>query len=648
MGGDASLYIYEPGVYRGQFGTYASTDQLRVAVENGAVKYYRNGVLLYTSTVAPQYPLLVDTSLNTVNSQISNVVISGAPVPQNVTWTSVASTIQVSGNSLLKVSGAPSWYDAGAVSTQSIASGNGYVEFTAGNATTWRMCGLGNGDSSYYYDDIEFAFYTGGGGDLHIYEAGVYRGQFGSYTGTDQLRVAVENGAVKYYRNGVLLYTSTVAPQYPLLVDTSLNTVNSQISNVVISGASGSGGGSSAGTWTRGYVYLGGQLLAIQFNSSVTWVHQEPFSKGQRLTDAGGNIVSTVEVDPWGGETTWSSNSLLQPHKYTSYERDSDGGDYAMNRRYGSIGARFSQADPYDGSYNMNDPQSFNRYSYVQNDPVNFTDPSGLVPSDGCGADLSFAQCYGNSQWDPFFGGSYGWNDGWGHDPNPGGRVISGATANHDQRVQNTIDQNLAQGYLNNGNFSAAQRIFANNSNVGLSVAGLSFWGTSANDVINTYQSLLPYAEIASSGLGDFKEMLKLEGFLLDLAVDAAFMVLKKTRQPDFFVVSAGVGIGKYGIGSDRAIVSGDGWDALINPMVGSSIGTGGGVSAAFGWLWQLEQPRRRDIENFLGGVSGQISYFEYLGAGWMMSPNSPTKYAFIAGYGAGGKGGSAGFSTRR
>src|SRR5712691_10311458 len=50
----------------------------------------------------------------------------------------------------------------------------------------------------------------------------------------------------------------------------------------------------------------------------------------------------------------------------------------AMMRRYQSYWNRFSQPDPYDGSYNLANPQSFNRYSYTQNDPVNFVDPTGL------------------------------------------------------------------------------------------------------------------------------------------------------------------------------------------------------------------------------------------------------------------------------
>jgi hypothetical protein len=53
-----------------------------------------------------------------------------------------------------------------------------------------------------------------------------------------------------------------------------------------------------------------------------------------------------------------------------------------MMRRYHGYWHRFSQPDPYDGSYDASDPQSFNRYSYTQNDPVNFIDPLGLFPQD--------------------------------------------------------------------------------------------------------------------------------------------------------------------------------------------------------------------------------------------------------------------------
>ncbi len=121
-------------------------------------------------------------------------------------------------------------------------------------------------------------------------------------------------------------------------------------------------------------------MVAIQNNSGVSWVHQDPITKSQRVTDDSGNVTAVVDLDPWGGETSRSSNSAFQPHRYTSYTRDSNGGDDAMMRRYQSNWNRFSQPDPYDGSYDAADPQSFNRYAYVQNDPVSFVDPNGLLP----------------------------------------------------------------------------------------------------------------------------------------------------------------------------------------------------------------------------------------------------------------------------
>lgn len=39
--------------------------------------------------------------------------------------------------------------------------------------------------------------------------------------------------------------------------------------------------------------------------------------------------------------------------------------------------------DPYNGSYDVNNPQSFNRYAYVLDSPQSATDPSGLCPPAG-------------------------------------------------------------------------------------------------------------------------------------------------------------------------------------------------------------------------------------------------------------------------
>jgi RHS repeat-associated protein len=119
-------------------------------------------------------------------------------------------------------------------------------------------------------------------------------------------------------------------------------------------------------------------LLAVQ-HAGVFFVHEDPVTKSKRMTNTYGAVQSETELDPFGAEVgAFESNSAFQPRKFTSYERDANGTDEAMLRRYNRWHSRFDQPDPYDGSYNLTDPQSFNRYSYTQNDPVNFIDPTGL------------------------------------------------------------------------------------------------------------------------------------------------------------------------------------------------------------------------------------------------------------------------------
>jgi hypothetical protein len=230
------LAVWEAGTFRGEFGTYATGDKLRVAVGGGVVSYAKNGVVFYRSTKAPTYPLLVDSALLTKRATLLSAVVSGfSPGPQPVVWTAAVG-VTASGNSLSKTA-ASGWGNAGAISKQQIGTGEGYVEFTASETTTKRMVGLSNGNASSSYDDIDFGLYVDAGAALAVWEAGTFKGTFGAYASGDKLRVAVAGGVVRYYRNGAVFYTSTKTPVYPLLVDTALLTTGATITDVVIGGA---------------------------------------------------------------------------------------------------------------------------------------------------------------------------------------------------------------------------------------------------------------------------------------------------------------------------------------------------------------------------------------------------------------------------
>jgi hypothetical protein len=141
----------------------------------------------------------------------------------------------MSGSTLTKTAGG-GWGNAGAISTKSLASGDGGVEFFVTETNTYRMLGLSNGDSNYSYEDIDFALYLQENATVQVYEKGVRRGTFGTYAVGDRLQVAVASGVVTYHRNGTLLYTSSQAPTYPLLVDTALFTTNATLQDAGLAG----------------------------------------------------------------------------------------------------------------------------------------------------------------------------------------------------------------------------------------------------------------------------------------------------------------------------------------------------------------------------------------------------------------------------
>jgi hypothetical protein len=139
------------------------------------------------------------------------MIVRAAPAraDEPVVWTNAVG-VSVSGNSLTK-SSATGW-TSGAASVNLVRDGYGYVEFIATETSTYREIGLSVGDTNQEHSDIDFGIFLGPSAFLYVYEAGVFRGNFGTYATGDRLRVEVRYGVVRYRKNGVVFYTSTVAP----------------------------------------------------------------------------------------------------------------------------------------------------------------------------------------------------------------------------------------------------------------------------------------------------------------------------------------------------------------------------------------------------------------------------------------------------
>lgn len=171
---------------------------------------------------------------------VAEMPLGGSPPPppppstQNVVWTNLTN-VTVNGNSVTKTSGCEGCSDAGPISSQTMTSGNGYVEFQLSANTFSGAAGLSNGSTDNTRDDIDFAIARAGGVAAEVRENGIYKAET-LFDGAAVFRVEVVNGVVQYKKNGTVFYTSTKVPTYPLLLDTWIGTLNASVSNAVISG----------------------------------------------------------------------------------------------------------------------------------------------------------------------------------------------------------------------------------------------------------------------------------------------------------------------------------------------------------------------------------------------------------------------------
>ncbi len=133
----------------------------------------------------------------------------------------------------------------------------------------------------------------------------------------------------------------------------------------------------------RAYVMNGGSVVAQRNpNGQFYWLHLDHLGSGRKMTDSSGAMTYRAEFDPYGKLLyEWSSPTNLNTRKFTGYERDAATNlDYAQARMYANDWGRFMSPDPIGlKSANKYSPQSLNRYAYVQNNPVNGVDPSGLL-----------------------------------------------------------------------------------------------------------------------------------------------------------------------------------------------------------------------------------------------------------------------------
>ncbi|HEU5400120.1 MAG TPA: RHS repeat-associated core domain-containing protein [Terriglobales bacterium] len=128
----------------------------------------------------------------------------------------------------------------------------------------------------------------------------------------------------------------------------------------------------------QGQYYWGSMPVAFYSGGSLHFQHQDWEGMERVRTSYNGGMDGDYASLPWG-DGFGVNGADDDAYHYAQLDHDSESNtEHAQFRNYSSTQGRWLRPDPYMGSYDLSDPQSFNRYVYAHNDPLLLTDPSGL------------------------------------------------------------------------------------------------------------------------------------------------------------------------------------------------------------------------------------------------------------------------------
>ncbi len=148
----------------------------------------------------------------------------------------------------------------------------------------------------------------------------------------------------------------------------------------------------STGAWDwKDYVWGNGALLASAGSAGgISHYHLDHLGSTRVVTNRCGQAIKRFTVLPFGlgavppsaSEPEDSEHIRFTGHERDTFQQDKEGDtlDYMHTRYYGPAWGRFLGVDAFGGSRTA--PQSWNRYTYANNNPLRIVDPNGLYGID--------------------------------------------------------------------------------------------------------------------------------------------------------------------------------------------------------------------------------------------------------------------------